>query len=95
MFMLINIIGKSPFYPKGGSTWGTKSGASHSGAGAPSANSEILSEDEEEEGAPVPEFKHAFSDAIARAFDSAVLKPSGKDSLKFFFMQIYYFYREK
>ncbi|XP_042858461.1 RING finger protein 10-like isoform X2 [Penaeus japonicus] len=64
---------------EGGSTWGTKSGASHSGAGAPSANSEILSEDEEEEGAPVPEFKHAFSDAIARAFDSAVLKPSGQN----------------
>lgn len=64
---------------EGGRAWETKSNSSHGGASAPSANSGLLSEDEEEEVAPVPEFKHAFSDAIAKAFDAAALKPRGQN----------------
>lgn len=34
--------------------------------------------DDEEEGAPVPEFRHAFSEAIAKALDAAAIKSAGK-----------------
>lgn len=61
---------------EGGGPWGSKSSGGQGGGGVAQASNPDFSEDEDEDGRPVPEFRHAFSNAIAKALDAAAVKSS-------------------